>query len=495
MTREPWNIQLFPVRREPLAIEGFKSLPKIPIIKVDEPLSEIIDPPITLSAQEERLWRSVEVDDRSKHLYVLGAILKKHNLRDDLIVESLAKHPLSIDKYLGRTMREATRIVRKLEATPEDVPIIQNMLVWDWFSFMSRPAQLSWMIEDAWIDKSVGFVSGRAKSYKSWTVADLALSVASGMKFLNNFDTVARGPVVIIQEEDPHAVIQERLNLIMNSKGIGVRSKVTPFGLEVSLPGFPILIMNLQGFRLDDEEKIKQLEQILGSINPALLVMDPLINMLPVGLSDNDGIRTASVLQRVKLWREEYQCSIVIAHHWNKGDSRASTVGADRIYGSFAFHAWLESALHVRPAIEEGEVINSVVVERELKAMGGSGETFKVEFDINTKGEYTSHHYTPKFMGNAGPKEDAYTLIRKNPEISFKELQRRTGTPTRTLTRHLEKMAQDGLVSIVYSGEGKKMETYYTAIDSDKPNAKKRRVVARKEEVVPNIDKEKAEAI
>ena len=133
---DPFDIQLYPVNIEPLEITAFEKLPRLPMIRTEEPLQEIVDPPIMLSQQEERLWRREEVQDRSAHLYMLGAILRKHNLRDDLIIQALSKHPLSLDKYLGRTMREATRIVRKLEATPEDVPMVDQMVIWDWFSFM-----------------------------------------------------------------------------------------------------------------------------------------------------------------------------------------------------------------------------------------------------------------------------------------------------------------------------------------------------------------------
>jgi len=178
----------------------------------------------------------------------------------------------------------------------------------------------------------------------------------------------------------------------------------TPEHISISYPEYPLHIINLQGFSLGATEKVSQVRQMIAEINPVMVILDPLIVMLGHGVDEYKANAVSEVLQSVKMWREEFGCSVAIVHHWNKGKNEEGERFAEHMYGSFAFHAWLESAIHVMPVIEEEqEKIDTVKVEREFKA-APSGRPLTLKFNIDTVKEYT---YAVEFSDNTkiGKKE------------------------------------------------------------------------------------------
>jgi RecA-family ATPase len=266
---------------------------------------------------------------------------------------------------------------------------VQPMMVHSWTDFMTIPTHTRWLIEDSWIDQSVGFISGRAKSFKTWIALDLGMSVLSGSPFLGKFPVGRTGPIIFVQEEDPKATIQERMRLISKPKGMLPRATVISDSLiELEFPEYPMHIINLQGFTLKDEFKLQQLRQLIATVRPIMVILDPLIVMLG-GTDENKGSDISMLLQECKMWRETYGCSVLIVHHWKKAKTEDGDRGGEHIYGSFAFHAWLESALHVEPIVEaESTKIDTIVVEREFKAAPGSKD-LKLKFDIDTKTNFS----------------------------------------------------------------------------------------------------------
>jgi len=291
-----------------------------------------------------------------------------------------------------------------------------------WTSFLSQPTQLKWLVEDSWVDQSVGFISGRAKSYKTWIALDLALSILSGKPFLNRYLVGRTGPVILVQEEDPHSVLQERLKLVAKQKGMLPSADWYPSDhrLRVHYPDYPFHIINLQGFSLSSVEKVAQVRQLIAEVDPAMVILDPLIQMLG-SIDEYRATEVSGLLQTVKFWREEFGCSVAIVHHWNKGKVEEGERGGQHMYGSFAFHAWLESALHVTPLIDEDEEkIDTVLIEREFKA-APSKRTLKVKFKIDSTNEYIYDPIIEKSTDTPIALK-MLDLIHQNPGITSAEL-------------------------------------------------------------------------
>lgn len=456
MPTEPFDIKVFRQSRDLFDGTLFSKLPPLPQVREEAIDDDILayDPPIKISPREEVMWRrtSAEIHDRSYHLFLLAVILKQHGLRNDLIKAAIAKHPLSIDKYFGRTQKEAERIVEKLNTEPVDEVVIDHIISWNWLDFMSKPTAVEWAIRDSWIKSSVGFVSGRAKTYKSWLTLDIAMSMMTGSRFLDTYQTMETGPVLLIQEEDPHAVIQERLRLIAEHKGLPASEMRLRGGSRfLSLPNLPFQIFNLQGFKLEDDGKVGQIAQAIRMMQPSLVILDPFINLISSEQTDEyKGSAIANALQTFKHWREDFGCGVLVVHHWNKGSDNER--GGESMYGSFAFHAWMESALHVRAEVEENEQIKEVTVEREFKA-APSGSRFKIEWDIQTERPGSSL-YRPNVGTQVTTKKDeVFEIVELHPGESLKQLAVTTGYTTKQLQGMLASHLRERTIVAVTEGK------------------------------------------
>ena len=359
-----------------------------------------------------RLFASTEGADRSLELQKLSRDLLKYGLSPELVLHLIQRS--TWNKFAGRSdehsqllkqVSSALTVVRSrqlanqqqtelITESPADVPaiILPQMQIKQWTEFLTIPTHLQWLVEDTWVDRTVGFISGRSKSYKTWIALDLGLSVLSGQPFLGLYRVARTGPVLLIQEEDPAAILQERLRLIAKSKGMlpTISFSPEPTRFTIDYPEYPLHIINLQSFQLTDEDKLNEVREAIARIKPVAVIVDPFINVLGE-VNEHQATEMVRVLQLMKMWREEFGCNVVVVHHWNKTKSEEGDRGGDHMYGSFALHAWLESALHVNPIIDpEGERIDTVVVEREFKAAPGS-RALKLKFEIDTVKEFTYH--------------------------------------------------------------------------------------------------------
>lgn len=421
-----------------------------------------------------------QADDRSLELQKLARDLLKLSLGADLVVHLLQMS--ANNKFRGRadehkqlmkqveSAKDAVGAAKVPQAATEESELkepIEQMKVHQWGSFLSVPTHLKWLVEDSWIDESVGFISGRSKSYKTWIALDLGLSVVSGAPFLDKFLVGRTGPVLLIQEEDPMSVLQERLRLIGKRKGMLPSAIVLrdPDRLRLRFPEYPFHIINLQGFSLGAEEKVNQVRQLIAELNPVLVILDPLIVMLG-DVDENRGTAVSNILQKVKMWREEFGCSVAIVHHWNKTKSEDGDRGGQHMYGSFAFHAWLESALHVTPIVEDNtEKIDTVIVEREFKA-APSGRALKVRFNIDSAEKYT---YEPLLEASTESPmaQKLLDLIAQTPGISLPELVAQTGHARPRVSENLAALVRHDKVDIAKGGGRGKSNRYW--LKGDQP--------------------------
>lgn len=215
----------------------------------------------------------------------------------------------------------------------------------DFLELAIPPAK--WLVRDVLLKETVGMIAGSPKMGKSWLALDLAISIAAGIPFLNFFPVEESGPVVLVTKEDPNYLLQDRLQKIMISKGLGghYEANTKIINLPTSRP--PVYLDLTRSFVFDDAEAaslISWLEQIKekhGSI--ALVIFDPILRML----SDVDEFKASeiggSVFRISQRIQTEINCSCILVHHRAKGlnDEKGS-------YGSVAFHAFSDSTWYLK---------------------------------------------------------------------------------------------------------------------------------------------------
>jgi len=190
--------------------------------EIDEPVIQMAITALPVGFRK-RLFQEPN-GDRSLELQKLTRDLVRFGVSPEIVLHIIQRS--TWNKFAGRRdehsqllkqVSSAVAAVAERAKKPREVPQleeIEDMKVQEWGAFMQIPTHLRWLIDEAWVDSSVGFISGRSKSYKTWIALDLALSLVSGAPFLGRYPVRNPGPVLLVQEEDPAAVLQERLRLI-----------------------------------------------------------------------------------------------------------------------------------------------------------------------------------------------------------------------------------------------------------------------------------------
>lgn len=418
-----------------------------------------------------KLSASTSGADRSLELQKLARDILKFGVEPATALRVLQQS--TWNKFAGRSdereqllkqVTDAQEVVVRRKAAKDQPKTegLTEMSVMRWGEFMQIPTTLRWLIDDSWVDQTVGFISGRSKSYKTWLALDMALSVVSGQPFLGRYPVRRTGPVLLVQEEDPSAVLQERLRLVGKMKDMlpsytyDAATKI----VHIEYPDYPLHVINLQGFSLGDETKVDQVRRLIAQINPVMVILDPLVVMLG-SVDEYKATEVAGILQSVKMWREEFGCSVLIVHHWNKSKQEADERGGQHMYGSFAFHAWLESALHVTPIIEENQdKIDTVHVEREFKA-APSGRALRLQFDIDTVENYT---YLIKFQDDktiSPMMQQILDLVEQSGPQSTNEVAQTTGHPRPRVVDSLGRLVRLGMLKVAKGGGRGKASKYW----------------------------------
>jgi AAA domain/RepB DNA-primase from phage plasmid len=296
--------------------------------------------------------RFAQQGTRSDRLWELECLLAEANMTEEEIVGVVM--PTVWNKFKGRH-DELTRLsveARKAiqHSSPDEETIVEEIDDDDeergpstWSEFDRDHQPIRWMVADIWGTGEVGFISGHPKSYKSWLALDLAVSVATGTRFLGSFQA-RRLNVLLIQEEDPKPILQERLSLVAANKGlVGVEAYHDgSFDMQYELPDNLYIISN-QGFTINDEW-LELLEQWINEKKIELLILDPLM-MIGENFDEFKAFEVMSkVLKPLKRLRSKTDVAIAVVHHHTKGTTET---GAKAMYGSVAMWAWEEAALHL----------------------------------------------------------------------------------------------------------------------------------------------------
>lgn len=342
----------------------------------------------------------VEVGDRSDRLWEIETSLLEAGVPILDVVDIVSICPWN--KFKGRKnereqiyneiLKADKHVKLKLVESHKEVEVLEEELdrrADEWALPFQKFAVLDiekpqWLVEGIWQKGTYGMIAGEPKTYKSVQATDLALSVASGKPFLGHFKVQTEGAVLYIQEENNVQTVQDRVFKIASEKGLLTS---TPKGL--ALPSdLPIYFSNNFGINLTDKNSRELLEDTIKRIKPILVILDPLYMMMG-GVDENNATEVGDLLKWLTHLRNVYGVSILLCHHYNKGNG--NTRGGQRVRGSSAFHAWVESAIYVKATTE----LYTVKIEREFRAFPTMPElTFKLE--LGAPGEL---FYKPQLLG------------------------------------------------------------------------------------------------
>ncbi|MBV9008829.1 MAG: AAA family ATPase [Verrucomicrobia bacterium] len=163
---------------------------------------------------------------------------------------------------------------------------------------------------------------GASKSFKTWTLTNLAVSVAAGADFLGR--PTRKGRVLFLNLEIQPAFFARRIESVCQARAITLES------LKGNLD-----VWNLRGFAADLS---KLLPLLLGRIHAGdydLLVLDPIYKLLG-GRDENKAGDIASLLNEVEKLAVHADAAVAFGAHYSKGN-QAAKESIDRIGGSGVF--------------------------------------------------------------------------------------------------------------------------------------------------------------
>lgn len=229
-----------------------------------------------------------------------------------------------------------------------------------------------WIVKDIFTEGTCGFIAGQPKAYKSYCSLDLALSVATGTPFLDHFEVVNPGPVLWIQEEDPPALVKQRLDKIYPSKMLD--KVISEEGQLFWTPAKeikenpPVDAYIGQSFTISDGGWQSWLDEVLDHGGYRLCVLDPLM-MIAGDVEENRAQQmTEKIFKPLKQLSRKYNVAMILVHHMRKSDDRFPKRGGQLMLGSVANHAWGEDSLYLsrgKPGI--------IYVEQESKSSTSRG--------------------------------------------------------------------------------------------------------------------------
>lgn len=202
-------------------------------------------------------------------------------------------------------------------------------------------------------------IGGGSKTFKSWSLIDLALSISHGRPWLSFNTTRAR--VNYINLELPRWSLHSRIRAVAHKKGIGIE------------PGW-LQVWNLRGHCVSAAELMPQLSAELHRKGLGLIIVDPTYKLL--GNADENSARDINALLNCfETLAKETGAAIAFASHFSKGN-QATKEAVDRISGSGVFARDPDAILTFTKHEQEG----AFVVDSTLRNCG-SVQPFVVRWE------------------------------------------------------------------------------------------------------------------
>lgn len=316
---------------------------------------------------------------------------------------------------------------------------------------------VSWLVEDWLPDKSITFLVSPPESYKTWMLLDLAVSVSAGVPFLGRYNVNTPGPTMIIQQEDSHSGLTDRLALIAEQKLNALPNLDGDTWTVPAIPDIPIFVHPDRQLRFGNKRVLEELEQQIATIKPRVIMIDPLYST--TDSTDNYMADLANRMMVLKTWRDKYGCSFVIAHHSKKNLDPDSTAREDS-WGSQFLNAFLEAGWQVRRNPRLGQ--NEIVVRRHSKVMGNQ-PPISLTFDISTKYPMKylvsarSYEMAPAGETRQPAQANLLDLMQGQPKTQA-ELCSQTNKGRSTISRQIRQLEAAGLVEKMPDGRWKTKE-------------------------------------
>jgi hypothetical protein len=226
------------------------------------------------------------------------------------------------EKYAG-TVGELRRLIK--QAPQSACEKLQVLRVFD-----GRPAPKSWVFDHfirATDKTTTCLIHAREKTGKSWYVYGMALSLATGRLFMNEFrPNAAFQRVLIVSPEGGIGLVKERM--------WAMASDFSEEELQRANDNLLYLDLSTSSINFNNSSHLLQIKELVQKHNISSIIFDPLIEF--AGVDENDNAEMSRILTSLRsLGVENRALFLVITHHNAKQGGEAR--GASSILGKYDF--------------------------------------------------------------------------------------------------------------------------------------------------------------
>lgn len=230
-------------------------------------------------------------------------------------LRKLADNPFCPPELLLATLATAARSVNQ-QCEPRVFPAIVDVKE----LLANPPAEPPQLIAGLLHQGEKMAWGGSSKTYKSWGMLDMGLSVSHEIPWLGLATTRTR--VLFLNLELPDWAVSQRVAKIAEARGI----QVTPGQMDV---------WNLRGFSAGYAEFLPQLEDRISQGNYGLILTDPIYKIYG-HLDENSAGDIAELMNALEQLIVKVKAAIAFSAHFTKGN-QALKESIDRISGSGVF--------------------------------------------------------------------------------------------------------------------------------------------------------------
>lgn len=183
---------------------------------------------------------------------------------------------------------------------------------------------IEWLVEGLVPSRSLTILAAEAGCYKTYLALHLSICVATGQRFLDQYDLM-QGKVLYLDEENG------LINLVRRSKQlVDGHGALSPKELFLSVS---------PGFALDDPRLGGVIHDVVVSTRPVLVVVDSMVRFMRGEEDKSTDVRR--VFENLKRAMDAHPCAVVVLHHLRKNDNK----GMRGLRGSGDFAAMADLVL------------------------------------------------------------------------------------------------------------------------------------------------------
>jgi KaiC/GvpD/RAD55 family RecA-like ATPase len=202
-----------------------------------------------------------------------------------------------------------------------------------------------YLVNDLILEGSINVISGHPGVGKTWVMLEMARSVASGNKFLDQFDTL-QGAVLIIDAESGESKIKKRMTLMKVNDEL------------------PIFLASLQGIKVDDQNTSNFILGEAKRLGIKFLIFDPFSAIHSKNENSSDE------MQKVMEALQEFTLNgitVLFLHHHRKESSQYPNSNAQGLRGSSLILSRVDS-MSIITSKDEGQSIRIKFSQEKMRS-------------------------------------------------------------------------------------------------------------------------------